>query len=158
LLYLLLRRKKLMWSLLKMMLSSNPRSIACEVWSFHFQDKLFISDNLLIVVSLFSWYYYWLFTIEVTICMELDSNIHIVMHSVLSWKSGVTVFLKKSNQPGAASVLSTRNCFGAGTATGQFKLVQASNLILSCVESLSCYSTHIKYLLLAYMADSCIVI
>ena len=27
----------------------NPQSIACEVWSHHFQDKLYNSDNLLII-------------------------------------------------------------------------------------------------------------
>ena len=31
----------------------NPQSIACEVWSLHFQDKLYNSDSLLIVVILF---------------------------------------------------------------------------------------------------------
>ena len=31
----------------------NPQSIACEVWSLRFQDKLYNSGNLLIVVILF---------------------------------------------------------------------------------------------------------
>jgi hypothetical protein len=54
------QKKKLMWSLLKMVLSSRPtrpRSIACEVWSLHFQDKLYNSDNLYSLLTLFSWYY-----------------------------------------------------------------------------------------------------
>jgi hypothetical protein len=66
----------------------DPRSIACEVWSLHFQDKLYNSDNLYSLLILFSWYYCWFFTDEVTICMELDPAIHIVMHSVLSLKTG----------------------------------------------------------------------
>ena len=31
----------------------NLQSIACEVWSLRFQDKLYNSDNLLFVVILF---------------------------------------------------------------------------------------------------------
>ena len=66
----------------------NPRSIACEVWSLRFQDKLYNSDNLLIIA--FMWYYYKLFTYDVSICMKLDPGIHIAMHSVLSLKPGDT--------------------------------------------------------------------
>ena len=42
-------------SILKMMLSSRrtPQSIACEVWSLRFQDKLYNSDSLLFVLILF---------------------------------------------------------------------------------------------------------
>ena len=53
---LLLLRRKDVWSLLKMLLSSRrtqPQSIACEVWRLCFQDKLYNSDNLLFVVILF---------------------------------------------------------------------------------------------------------
>ena len=67
----------------------NPQLIACEVWSLRFQDKLYNSDNLLIVV--FTWYCYWLFNYNVSICMKLDHVIHIVMHSVFLLKPGVTV-------------------------------------------------------------------
>ena len=67
----------------------NPQSIACEVWSLHFQDKLYNSDSLLVVLILFFMICYWLFTYNVTICMKFDHDIHIVMHSVLSLKSGV---------------------------------------------------------------------
>jgi hypothetical protein len=62
----------------------NPRSIAYEVWSLYFQDKLYNSENFYSLLILFSWYCCWLFTDEVTICIELDPGIHIVMHSVLS--------------------------------------------------------------------------
>ena len=53
----------------------NPQSIACEVWSLHFQDKLYNFDNLLIVV--FTWYYYWLFTYNV--------YIYIYIYKTWSW-------------------------------------------------------------------------
>jgi hypothetical protein len=33
----------------------NPQSIACEVWSLRFQDKLYNSDNLYSLLILFSW-------------------------------------------------------------------------------------------------------
>jgi hypothetical protein len=48
---------------------------------------LIIFYSLLVI---FSWYYCWLFTDEITICIELDPSIHIVMHSVSSLKPGVT--------------------------------------------------------------------
>jgi hypothetical protein len=56
----------------------NPRSIACEVWSFRFQDKLL--------------------TDEVTICMKLYPDVYIVMHSVLFLKTGCDRF--KHETPG----------------------------------------------------------
>jgi hypothetical protein len=77
----------------------NPRSIACEVWSLRFQDKLYNSDNLYSLLILFSWYCCWLFTDEVTICMELDPGIHIVMHSVLFLKPGVTEVVSELCRP-----------------------------------------------------------
>ena len=66
----------------------NPQLIAWEVWSLHFQNKLYNSDNLLIVV--FTWYCYWLFTYDVSICMKFDPAIHIAMYSILSLKPDVT--------------------------------------------------------------------
>ena len=70
----------------------NPQSIACEVGSHRFQDKLHNSDSLLIVLfsllrdtiidySLIMYIY---------IYMKLDPDIHIVMHSVFFLKPGVT--------------------------------------------------------------------
>jgi hypothetical protein len=61
----------------------NPRAIACEVWSLHFQDKLYNSDNLYSLLILFSWYCYWLFTDEVTICMEVTD--YSLMKSLYVW-------------------------------------------------------------------------
>jgi hypothetical protein len=69
----------------------NTRSIACEVWSLRFQDKPYNSDNLFSLLILFSWCCCWLFTDKITICMELDPGIRIVMHSVLSLKPYVTL-------------------------------------------------------------------
>jgi len=50
------QKRKMLWSFMKMLLSSsvhNPRLIACEVWSLHFQEKLYISNSCLVVVSIF---------------------------------------------------------------------------------------------------------
>ena len=49
------QRRKLQWSwrCCWVLGVRNPRSIACEVWSRRFQDKLCISDRLLFIVSLF---------------------------------------------------------------------------------------------------------
>ena len=87
---LLLRRRCI--KILKMMLSSRraqPPVDCLWSWSHHFQDKLYNSYNLLIIA--FTWYCYWLFTYNVSICMKLDPGIHIAMHSVLSLKPGVTM-------------------------------------------------------------------
>ena len=78
-------------SILKMMLSSRhaqPPVDSLWSWSHRFQDKLYNSDNPLIIT--FTWYCYWLFTYNVSICMKLDPGIHIVMYLVLSLKLGVT--------------------------------------------------------------------
>jgi hypothetical protein len=85
------RRKwcKVFWRWWWVLVLRNPRSIAYEIWSLRFHDKRYNSDNLYSLLILFSWYCCWLFTNEVTICMELDSDIHIVMHSVLSFKNRV---------------------------------------------------------------------
>ena len=68
----------------------NPQSIACEVEAFVSR----ISCITLIIINYyifsFLWYCYWLFSCNVSICMKLDPGIHMVMHSVLSLKSGVT--------------------------------------------------------------------
>jgi hypothetical protein len=88
------QKRKLMWSLLKMMLSSRPTQPLVDClwsWSLHFQDKLYNSDNLYNLLVLFSWYCYWLFPEEVTICMKLDPGIHIVMHLILSLNPSVTL-------------------------------------------------------------------
>ena len=88
------QKRKSKWSILKMMLSTRlaqPQPIACEDWSLYFQDKLHNSDSLIVVLILFSWYCYWLFTYNASICMKLDPDIHIVMHLVLSLKPGVTL-------------------------------------------------------------------
>ena len=69
----------------------NHQSIVCEDWSLCFQDNLYNSNSLLVVLFFsFSWYCYWLFTYNISICMKLGPDIHIVMHSVLSLKPGVT--------------------------------------------------------------------
>ena len=71
----------------------NPQSIACEVGSFHFQDKLYNSDSLLIIlVSLFH-DTVTDYSLIMSLCMKLDPGIHIVMHSVLFLKPGVTPLL-----------------------------------------------------------------
>ena len=49
------QKGKLLRSILKMMLSfrrAQPQSIACEVWSLRFQDKLYNSDSPLVIVFL----------------------------------------------------------------------------------------------------------
>jgi hypothetical protein len=100
LLYLLLRREsrcEVCWRWCWVQGLRNPRSIACEVGSHRFQDKLYNFENLFSLLVLFSWYCYWLFTNEVTICMKLDPGIHIVMHSVLSLKPGVTHWLAQGS-------------------------------------------------------------
>jgi hypothetical protein len=73
-------QKKVMWSIWRwcwVLGLRNLRSIACQVWSLRFQNKLYNSDNRC-----------WLFTDEVIVCMKLDPGIHIVIHSVLSLKTG----------------------------------------------------------------------
>ena len=49
------KRRKLQWSwrCCWVLGVRNPRSIACEVWSRRFQNKLCISDRLLFIVGLF---------------------------------------------------------------------------------------------------------
>jgi len=62
-----------------MLLSSK---ISCEVWNHHFQDELCISDQLLVVVNLFFHDIVAHYFIDVAMWMELNSDIHIVMHSL----------------------------------------------------------------------------
>jgi hypothetical protein len=73
------QKRKLMWSLLKMMLSSRPtnlRLIACEFWSLNFQDKPYDSDSLLI--------FYFSFRDTIT-DYSLMKSLYIYIYKTWSW-------------------------------------------------------------------------
>ena len=91
----------------------SPQSIAYEVWSLRFQDKLYNSDSLIVVVILFSWYNYWFIHLW---CLY--------MYKTWSWHtySYVFVFKKKSGVTKYIPVIVLSDSKSVVLQTGKLKV------------------------------------
>jgi hypothetical protein len=103
----LLRKRKLIWSLLKMLLSSRHTQPPVDyLWCFGaFISR--IKRNTLIIFLFLIWYCLCIH-LYVTICMKLDPSMHIRLHLVFFGKTGVThVACRISGYMGMCSIVSS---------------------------------------------------